>query len=138
MIKKLLIKYKEIILYLVFGGLTTAVSLGIYYGLTLTVLDPNNAVQLQIANVVSWIGAVAFAYFTNRKFVFDSKNQNKVKEAGKFVAARITTLLMDMLVMFLGVTVFHFSDKIMKLVAQVVVLIGNYIFSKFIVFKKEK
>ncbi len=63
-------KNKEIINYLIFGVLTTIVGLGVYYGLTLTVLDPNKALELQIANIISWISAVTFAYFTNRKWVF--------------------------------------------------------------------
>ena len=66
---------REIIRYLIVGVLTTVVSLGTYYGLTLTVLDPDNAVQLQIANVLSWIAAVTFAYFANRKYVFRSENR---------------------------------------------------------------
>ena len=58
------------------GVLTTVVSLGVYYALVLTILDPNNGFQLQIANVVSWIAAVTFAYYTNRKFVFKSNSKN--------------------------------------------------------------
>ena len=70
-------RYKEIVNYLIVGGLTTVVSLGVYYGCVLTILDPEVAVQLQAANIISWIAAVTFAYFTNRKFVFESKNENK-------------------------------------------------------------
>lgn len=62
-------KYKEIINYLIFGVLTTVVSLVVYYGCVLTFLDPESAWQLQAANVISWIAAVTFAYFTNRKYV---------------------------------------------------------------------
>ena len=72
-VKELYHKYEEIINYLIIGGLTTAVSLAVYYGLTLTVFDPNNALQLQITNIISWIASVAFAYFTNRKYVFKQK-----------------------------------------------------------------
>ena len=61
-------KHKEIVNYLIVGGLTTVVSLATYYGLTFTVLDPKKSVQLQVANIISWIAAVVFAYFTNRKF----------------------------------------------------------------------
>ncbi|MBQ6293351.1 MAG: GtrA family protein [Lachnospiraceae bacterium] len=129
--------YREIFRYLIVGGLTTVVSLGVYYGLTLTVLDPNNAVQLQIANVVSWIAAVTFAYFANRKYVFRSENKNILQEAAAFFAARIGTLLMDMGIMFVFVTLLGFSDKIMKLVVQVVVTVANYVFSKLMVFRKK-
>ena len=79
-IKELYQKYKEIINYLIFGVLTTVVSLVTYYICVFTVLDPDNAIQLQSANVISWIISVAFAYITNRKFVFESKEKNKIKE----------------------------------------------------------
>ena len=137
-IKELYLKYKEIINYLIFGVLTTVVSLVTYYICVYTILDPDNAVQLQIENVISWIISVAFAYITNRKFVFESKEKNKIKEASKFVTSRIATLLMDMAIMYVGVTVLRFNDKIMKLISQVVVIVMNYILSKILVFKKEK
>ena len=136
-IKELYQKYKEIINYLIFGVLTTVVSLVTYYICVFTVLDPDNAIQLQIANVISWIISVAFAYITNRKFVFESNEENKIKEATKFVTSRIATLLMDMVIMCVGVTTLKFNDKIMKLVSQVVVIVMNYILSKLIVFKKK-
>ena len=136
-IKELYQKYKEIINYLIFGVLTTVVSLVTYYICVFTVLDPDNAIQLQSANVISWIISVAFAYITNRKFVFESNEENKIKEATKFVTSRIATLLMDMVIMCVGVTTLKFNDKIMKLVSQVVVIVMNYILSKLIVFKKK-
>lgn len=137
-IKELYLKYKEVINYLIFGVLTTVVSLVIYYISVFTFLNPEDAIQLQIANIISWIAGVAFAYFTNRKFVFESKEKNKLKEAGKFVLARATTLVMDMLIMWLGVTVLHLNDKIIKLISQVVIIVSNYIFSKLFVFKNKK
>lgn len=137
-IKELYQKYKEIINYLIFGVLTTVVSLVTYYICVYTILDPDNAVQLQIADVISWIISVAFAYITNRKFVFESKEKNKIKEASKFVTSRIATLIMDMAIMYVGVTALKFNDKIMKLISQVVVIVMNYILSKILVFKKEK
>ena len=137
-IKEVYLKYKEIINYLIFGVLTTIVSLVTYYICVYIILDPDNAIQLQIANVISWIISVAFAYITNRKFVFESKEKNKIKEASKFVTSRIATLLMDMAIMYVGVTVLRFNDKIMKLISQVVVIVMNYILSKILVFKKEK
>ena len=136
---KILIKKfctKEFIFYLIFGVLTTIVSLSVYYFCVLTFLNPNNAFQLQIANILSWILAVAFAYATNRKFVFESKDPNKLKELIKFVTARLLTLFLDMLVMFILVTLLHFNDKISKLISQVIITISNYIFSKIFVFKK--
>ena len=139
-IKELYIKYKEIINYLIFGVLTTLVNLITKYILLFTVLNPTNGFQLQIAIIVSWIVAVIFAYFTNRKFVFESKNQNKLKEFMSFVVARIATLLLEMFIMWFFVTLLKLNSDlyvvIFTLVAQVAVVIGNYIFSKLFVFKK--
>lgn len=135
-IKKLYIKYKEIINYLIVGVLTTIVSLSTYYLLVFTILNPKNSIQLQIANIVSWIVSVAFAYVTNRKYVFESKEKNKLKEAGMFFFARVLTLLLDMAIMFVGVTVLHLNDKIFKLISQVAITISNYLISKLFVFKK--
>lgn len=130
-------QYKEIINYLIVGVLTTVVSLGVYYACVLTFLDPENAIQLQVANIISWVAAVTFAYFTNRKFVFESKNPDILKEASAFVGARVATLLMDMLCMFIMVTCMGWSDKIAKLVVQVIVTVANYVFSKIFVFRKK-
>ena len=135
---KLYRKYEEIINYLIIGGLTTVVSLITYYSLVYTILNANNAIQLQIANVLSWIVSVTFAYFTNRKFVFKSNNENKLQEARDFFASRILTLLIDMFLMFVFVTLLSFNDRIIKVIVQVVVIVINYILSKFIVFKKDK
>ena len=129
-------KHKEIINYLIVGVLTTVISLAVYYISVFTFLNPNNSIQLQIANILSWIAGVVFAYFTNRKFVFESKNTNKIKEATKFVSSRITTLLLDMFIMWFGVTLLRFNDKLIKIVSQILVIIGNYILSKLFVFKK--
>lgn len=135
-IMKLYKKYEEIINYIVVGGLTTVVSLGSYYLCVLTVFDPDNAVLLQAANIVSWILSVTFAFFANRKYVFKSKNPDILKEASKFYGARLLTLGIDMGVMFLTVSVFHLNDKIMKIVSNIIILILNYIISKFLVFIK--
>mgnify|MGYP004617390643 CR=1 FL=1 len=131
-------KYEEIINYLFFGVLTTIVSLLVYYGLVFTILDPKSPLQLQISNILSWCAGVLFAYFTNRRFVFKSNSENKVKEFITFTSARIITLLLDMFIMFIFVTVLKGNDKIFKLVSQVLVVIGNYILSKLVVFKRKK
>ena len=135
-IYSLYIKYKEIINYLIVGVLTTIISLAVYYLCTITFLNPKNAFQLQLANVISWIVSVTFAYFTNRKYVFESKNPHIFKEDSAFFLARVGTLLMDMGIMFLCVTLIGMNNKIAKLISQVVVIISNYIFSKLFVFKK--
>ena len=137
-IKELYFKYKEIINYLIFGVLTSIVSLAVYYGLTLTVLNPEHAIELQIANIISWISACTFAYFTNRKWVFENKEKANIKEAGKFYLSRVSTLLIDMALMFIFVTKLGVNDKIMKIIVQVIVIILNYVFSKFIVFREMK
>lgn len=133
---KILKKYKELISYLIFGALTTVVSLVVYYLSVFTFLSPNNAFELQIANIISWIAGVCFAYFTNRKYVFESKENNKLKESGKFVFARVVTLIMDMAIMWIGVTLLHGNDKVIKLISQIIIIVSNYIFSKIFVFKK--
>lgn len=130
-------KYQEIIKYLIFGVLTTVVSLVTYYLLVLTILNPNNPLELQIANIISWITCVTFAYITNRLYVFNSKNKNVLKEIIKFYSSRLTTLILDMLIMFIFVTKLEFNDKIIKIIVQVIIIILNYILSKILVFKQK-
>ncbi len=137
-IKELYLKYKEIINYLIFGVLTTVVSLGTYYALVLTILDANNPVELQIANIISWIVCVTFAYITNKKYVFTPTNKSIIKEMIEFYTARLASLFIDMGLMFLLVSTLHFNDKIVKIIIQVIIIIVNYILSKLIVFKKDK
>ena len=129
-------KHEEIINYLIVGGLTTVVSLFSYYLLVLTILNPNNGLELQLANIISWILSVLFAYITNRKYVFKSKNKNVKKELITFCGSRVITLLLDMFIMFFFVTLLKGNDKIFKIVSQVLIVIGNYIISKLLVFKK--
>ena len=128
--------YGEIIRYLFIGGMTTVISLVIYYALTYTILDAKVPLELQIANIIQWIGAVTFAYFTNKYFVFRDKSKSKTSVI-KFFSSRIVTLLMEMLLMFIFVTKLSFNDKIMKIIVQVIVIVGNYVLSKFFVFNKK-
>ena len=134
--KEIIKRNREIISYLIIGVLTTIVSLISYYLLTITILSPNNPLELTIANIISWIISVLFAYITNRKYVFQSKDKNILKEASKFTISRVTTLLIDILLMFIFVSILHFNDKIIKLLVQIIIIILNYIFSKLLVFKK--
>lgn len=136
MIRKTIIKYREIISYIIVGGLTTVVSLVSYYICVLLFLDPADAVQLQVANVLSWICAVIFAYFTNRRFVFEMEKKQNIREATRFFGARVTTLLIDMVSMAVMVSVLGMNDKVAKVLVQFIVLILNYVFSKFFVFIK--
>lgn len=141
-IKELYLKYKEIINYLIFGVLTTVVSLATKYLLLFTILDASNAIQLQIAVVTSWVTACLFAYITNRIWVFESKSKEILKEMAKFFASRLATLGMEMLIMFIFVTALGLNSDmwvvVWTLVSQVVIIIGNYILSKLIVFKDKK
>lgn len=135
-------KHKEVINYLIFGVLATVVNLGVKYLLLFTILDAANAVQLQISVIVSWIAACLFAYFTNRIIVFKSKSKEILKEVISFFTARIITLGMEMLIMFIFVTALGLNSNlwvaIWSLIAQAVVIISNYVFSKLIIFKKKE
>lgn len=140
-IKELFIKYKEIINYLIFGVLTTIVSLATKYLLLFTILDAKNGFELQIAVTVSWIVACTFAYITNRIWVFESKSKQILKEAIKFYMSRLVTLGLEMLIMFIFVTLLELNSNtwviVWTIVAQVVIIIGNYILSKLVVFKNK-
>ena len=130
--------HKEGINYLIFGGLTTLLSLIVYYALTWTIINPKNPLQLQIANILSWVCGFLFAYFTNRKFVFESKNKRVLKEFFSFFLSRLSTLFLDMLIMFIFVTLLKYNDAIFKIVSQALVIISNYALSKIFVFKNKK
>lgn len=135
-------KYEEIINYLIIGVLTTVVNLAVKYALLFTVLNASDATQLQIAVVISWIVACIFAYITNRKIVFKSKSKKILKEFTAFVSARLFTLFLEMLIMFVFVTLVKLNSNlwvvIWSLVAQIVVIVVNYVLSKLVIFKKEK
>lgn len=138
--RNIYVKYKEIINYLIFGVLATIVNLLVKYVLLFTIFNATNSIQLQCSIIISWIAAVLFAYFTNRKFVFESTNKNKLKEFINFVIARLSTLFLEMIIMWFFVTLLKLNSDlhviIFTMVAQVVVIVGNYIFSKLFVFKK--
>ena len=130
-------RYKEVANYLVVGCLTTLVSLAFFYGCTWTFLNGYDAVQLQIANVISWTGAVVFAYVMNRRFVFESRDPAILREFVAFVSTRMLTLLLDMGVMFLLSTVLAVNYNFAKLIAMVLVTIANYVVAKLLVFRKK-
>ena len=130
-------KHQEVIKYLFFGCLTTIVSWVFFYGCIWTILDAHNGIQLQIANIISWTGAVLFAYVVNRRFVFESRNPHILPELIAFVGTRVLTLLLDMVVMWLLVTALHGDPNIAKIFATVLVMIGNYIVAKIWVFKNK-
>lgn len=135
-IKALLIQYKEIILYLIFGVLTTVVNWVIYFPLT-NLLGVNH----HLANVIAWIAAVAFAFFTNRKIVFESGKTEKKEialEAAKFVAGRLFSLGLEEVILLVGIDLLGINQNIVKIVGQIVVIVANYVISKLVVFKKER
>ena len=128
-------KHREIIAYLIVGVLTTVVS-WIVYALLRLVLDMNVPLQVQIAVFMRWFAGVLFAYFTNRKYVFQSRDPKMLLEFLKFVGSRVTTLLADMFIMWLMVSVLGINDWIATLSSTVIVVVLNYIFSKLLVFRK--
>lgn len=127
-------KYKEVILYLFFGVLTTVISFVSYY-----ICSELLHIHYLISNIISWIFAVAFAYITNRIWVFESKSTGLkaiFKEMFTFVNCRLLSGIIDMIVMFLLVDSLNINDLYAKLFTQVIVVILNYVFSKLIIFKK--
>ena len=129
-------RYEEIIKYLIFGVLTTFVALSSYYLCTKTFLNVEKPVELQIANIISFILAVIFAYVTNRIYVFKSKKTNIIKEFLNFATSRLATLFIDMGFMFIFVSVLNYNDQIIKILDQIIIIL-NYILSKFLVFRKK-
>ena len=121
----------ELINYLFIGGCTTIISI-LSYALFAKVCS----FDLVVANVLSWIISVLFAYFTNRVIVFNSKNKNYFKEFISFTGSRVITLILDTLLMILFVRSLNMNDMIAKVIVQIVVIIGNYLISKLLVFKK--
>mgnify|MGYP004535898667 CR=1 FL=1 len=138
MLKKLYLKYKEIINYLIIGVLTTVVSLLSFYLVRKFILISNTQLNIQISNVISWIFAVLFAFVTNKKYVFESKEvgKNMRIEMIKFYISRLTTLFIDMLSMWILTDLIKLDDMISKILVQFIIVILNYIFSKLFVFKK--
>lgn len=132
-ITKIYNKYKEIINYLIAGVLTTAVSI-LSYELFKNIFN----IHYIISNVLSWIIAVTFAYIVNSKYVFESnkKDKQKIKEFVSFVSCRILSLLIETLSMYLMVDIIKTNSDIAKIIAQFIVLVLNYLFSKFFTFKK--
>ena len=159
--RKLFEKYREIIVYLVFGVITTAVSMGVYFAILLLAehlggISPDapkfNAVRLA-AQILQWVAGVLVAFFTNKKWVFNAGGTTKketVNELSKFALGRVGTLGLDTALTFgtvwmlnaMNYVPFKFiltftADLWSKIVASIVVIITNYIISKFIVFKKK-
>lgn len=137
----LLKKYREFIVYFVVGCLTTLVAALARFGFNYIFFDgteyPSFA-QNTVLSIVDWVAGVAFAYPTNRKFVFQSKNPNILAEASGFVASRLATLGMDWGVTQLLGTVLGVNVYVTWFIKSVLVFVGNYVLSKIFVFKKKK
>lgn len=166
--KKLFEKYREIILYLVFGVLTTLIGWIVYFaifwswklGFGLPPEDTASALYLTgytLAQVIQWIAAVLFAFFTNRKWVFTSADKDVplLRQLIPFAGGRVFTFFVDYFVTLLGgkllfalfpsLVSFAFMGKelnlcdlIAKIVAAIIVIILNYVISKLLVFRKKK
>lgn len=142
-IKDLFQKHREVLLYLVFGVLTTAVDWVVSYLLYFFWGDAieETAVLIHVANAIAWAAAVIFAYVTNRIWVFESTRHGLLPilgELASFAGGRVLTLLLQeaMFVIF-----FHWlgiSEFIVKIIAAVLVVIANYFISKLLVFKNKK
>ena len=139
-IKSLCVKYRELIVYVIVGGLTTLVSWAvkfawnfIFYGGTAYPTE----LQAVILSTVEWVAGVAFSYPTNRRFVFQSKDPEIFKECIKFVLSRVSTYLLsvglNVLLTWLGVNVY-----VTTIVAAIAVVIANYVISKLLVFRKKE
>lgn len=149
-ITTILHKYKELITYVIFGVLTTLVNFFVFWLFTKILGEELYLVN----NAVAWVAGVVFAYVTNKLFVFESKSwgiKTVVKEASGFLGARVLSFLIEEGGMFLFVSVLGMGEKtlafagfvitgqfIAKLILAVVVVVLNYIFSKFFIFKKVK
>ena len=136
-IKKLFVKYREIIVYLVVGVMTTIFSWGACFVAELF-LNPEITWQNGVINTIGWVAGVVFAYPLNRKWVFGSTNPNIMKEFGGFAASRLSTWILDIVIMAVTVNVLHMHYWIAKIfISAVLVMILNYVFSKLFIFKKK-
>ena len=132
--RKLLMQYRELISYGFWGVATTLVNYAVYFLCTrVLTLDP------LAANVIAWAVSVAFAYVVNKLFVFSSKSWERsvvLREAWQFVSARLFSGVLETAGIFLFVTLLHFHDSVVKIIAGIVVILLNYVLSKWVVFRK--
>lgn len=134
-LKEWIDKHWDIFSYLIFGVLTTVVNYIVYLPLL-------NILQLSAAlsNVIAWAAAVAFAYVTNKPFVFKSHDwslRTVIPELSKFVSCRVASGAMETAIIFVAVDMLGWNGNIWKLITSVMVVILNYVFSKLIVFRKK-
>jgi putative flippase GtrA len=129
-------KYKETILYLIFGVLTTLINIATY-ALCTRILGVN----YYISNIIAWFVAVLFAYITNKFYVFESKSieyKYVIKEMLSFMSCRVLSGVIELVLMFVMLNLLLINDFIVKVITNIVVIIINFILSKLIVFKNKK
>ena len=129
-------KNKEIFLYLFFGGLTSIVSI-VSYSVFFLFFN----VHELLANVISWILSVLFAYVTNKRWVFQTDCTGMAalfKEMISFFGGRVFTLFVEEIILYIFVLKFDMNSVAIKIAVQIVVIVMNYIINKMIVFKKGK
>ncbi len=129
-------KYQEGIDYLFWGGVAFVLSMVLFY-----IFANMMMIEEQIANVITWIICVIFTYFTNRIFVFKSKTgdmKSVTKEFVNFVSARLATLVLENVVLFICIDLLLWHNMIAKLVGQFLVIVSNYVLSKLWIFKKKE
>lgn len=134
-IKELLKKYKDIILYVIFGGLTTLVNMVVFWA-----CDELLALDVLVSNVIAWFFAVLFAFLTNRVWVFNAKTKGVGQflfQAVKFYAGRLATLGIEEILLLVFISWLALPTMPVKLAAQVIVIVLNYVISKLIIFKKK-
>ena len=137
-IKALLKKYEEIIAYLIVGGMTTVVAWAAKFIANALLFDNTmypTPVENLVLSTINWTAGVIFAYFTNRKFVFKS-TAPMLKEIPSFVLSRVFTWILDIVVMQV-LTAVNVHLVVASVISAVLVVIGNYIFSKLFVFMKK-
>ena len=126
---------KELTNYLVIGILTTTVSLITYYILIKIFFTSQSKSDIQLANFLSWFCSVIFVYFTSRDFVFNSKETNKLKESICFLASRVATLILEIILIEIMIYLFKSGSYTCKIASQALAIISNYVLAKLIVFK---
>ncbi|MBR3507732.1 MAG: GtrA family protein [Lachnospiraceae bacterium] len=138
-IKELMIKYRELIVYVIVGFMVTFFCWGVA-GIGKLFLDvEGSSFQNFLNNTLNWIAGVSFAYPLNRKWVFKSTNPQIFKEFLGFASSRLSTWVLDVVIMWLTVNIFHWNYWICKIfISSVLVMIVNYLFSKFLIFRKKK
>jgi len=131
-LKNIYLKYRQPIVYLINGGLTTAVNFVVYI-----VLKRVLGINVLVANTIAWIISVIYAFVTNKKIVFRD-NQGVLKQFIMFAGLRIISYILEELSLFVFVVQLEFNDITVKIIVSVLIVIINYIFSKFIIFKKNE